>query len=238
MSKYELNNDLRKYMGLDEPNEAPVARLERAKGGRACFAGGGDTPHHNKKDKDKKAVAAALSAAGAVATALGGSYVYNRIPSSSSQPQPQPAVLPATGRTTYTRDTMNQMPKPYKNGGRTDEIIKGVAGALGAAGAGYAAYKAYKRYNQHNQQPHAGAEPNPQQGGPSHKANASALMSDRPGGYKGEMSYDAQQDYLDRFQDIESPAYMKKLQDIEKYGQPQAGGLTIDHAQKKAFSRR
>ncbi len=111
---------------------------------------------------------------------------------------------------------------------KKEEIGAAIGGALaGVVGAG-AAYMAYKRHNKQQ-----GAGFNPQQGGPGNKANA--LMSDRPGGYKGEMSHDAQQEYLDRFQDTESPAYMKKLQDFQNHGQPQASGLTIDYAQKKSF---
>lgn len=93
MSKYELNNDLRKYMGLDEPNEVPVARLERATGGM-CYANGG----HKKKDKNNM-IGAIAGGAGALAAALGGKYIYDRIsPAQQQNTVPNPRRFPNQSR--------------------------------------------------------------------------------------------------------------------------------------------
>lgn len=124
MSQYELNNDLRKYMGLDEPNEQPVARLERATGGSV---------HHKKRNVGRDVIAPIGAALG---TALTGATVANYMSNRSQPEQAQP-----TGRQTYTRETMHMMPKPYKKGGKTNigKIVGGTLGGLGALGAAGAA---------------------------------------------------------------------------------------------------
>lgn len=217
MSKYVYESDLRKYMGLDDaPSSKP---LKLATGGSAkirndqYYADGGST---SEKKKDKKNELGAIIG-GALAGVVGAGAAYMAYRNHKNNKQNAAGFNPHVGRHSHKAHGKNFIANPGydENSGYNGSA----AGNLGVSAARQAGEKMRENLRKMREK----------------EKHDSSVMSNSPGGYKGEMSHDAQQEYLDRYQDIGLPDYQKKLMDFQQYGQPQSGGLSIDHAKKKSL---
>lgn len=218
MSKYTYESDLRKYMGLDDsPSSKP---LKLATGGSAkirndqYYADGGST---SEKKKDKKNELGAIIG-GALAGVVGAGAAYMAYRNHKNNKQNAAGFNPHVGRHSHKAHGKNFIANPGydENSGYNGSA----SGELGVSAARQAGEKMRENLRKMREK----------------EKHDSSVMSNRPGGYKDEMNYDDfQNKYLDHYQDTESPAYQQKLRDFQKYGEPQSGILSIDHAKKKSL---